>query len=166
MIYSLNKLTLWLARAVVLLVMANACSAAPVKVSFGYSHPLREWFNVHESPVPWVSVAGKKYPYVMGDEPFYVKLPDRESILFITTNQTETTVVYHFVSLKNGEDIAIKAHDTYLYSGIGSSDSTRGHLISFEAIDGPKIVIVNRWRDRWWRYSFDLEKLTVVDTSG
>ena len=75
-------------------------------------------------------------------------------------NQRQTEFVYHFVSLDDGKEVSISTDYTTLWMALGS-DPTSGK-ISFEVVDGPRITIVDRDKDRWWRYRFDLEKKTVV----
>ena len=155
------------------LLIGQVCHAKLLEVKSGYSYPPRVWLTLfHESPIPWLSVGGKKYLYAMGSVPYSLKVPvtGRNMIFFITSDQSQGEFVYHFVSLDDGKDIAIKVRNTYLDIGLSAS-SSRG-VVSFELVDWPKIVILAKrepgpgWEAAWWRYSFDLEKLTVVDTRG
>ena len=103
--------------------------------------------------------------YVKGDDPRYLAIPGRDDILFITSNEPETEFIYHFVSLKDGKEIAITVHYTSLWLGFGSPAETKGQ-ISFEAVDGRRIVILWKLTDGWYRYSFDLDKKTAVVDHG
>ena len=154
-----RKLPVFLASLVTLLFVPG-CYSKPLRVKYGESHSISELIHVHDSPVTWLSVGAKKYKYVMGDEPYYINVPGRADIFFITSNQRQTEFVYHFVSLDDGKEVSISTDYTTLWMALGS-DPTSGK-ISFEVVDGPRITIVDRDKDRWWRYRFDLEKKTVV----
>lgn len=146
----------------VALLFVPGCYSKPLRVKYGESHSISELLHVHDSPITWLSIGAKKYEYVMGDEPYYINVPSRSDIFFITSNKLQTEFVYHFVSLDDGREIAITVHHTILWFGLEAQSPTRGQ-ISFEKVDGPKVVIVRKLDDHWWRYSFDLGKKTVVD---
>lgn len=135
-----------------------------LRVKTGESHRLSELWHIHDSPTYWISVGGQKYMNVKGMDPCYLKIPGREQILFITSNERETEFTYHFVSLEDGKDITMTVHDTGLYDCFGYDDPK--HQPSFELIDGSKIVIVVRRPDFSRRYRFDLQARTAVEETG
>ena len=138
--------------------------AANLRVKTGESHRFRELLNVHESPISWISVGGKKYNYVKGDDPCYLEIPGRDMILFITSNESDNVFFYHFVSLKTGKEITMPAHWAALYLDLGSQRA-KEEQPTFELIDGPKIVILVRGKNHWTRYRFDLDAKTSVEES-
>ena len=84
-----RKLPVFLASLVTLLFVPG-CYSKPLRVKYGESHSISELIHVHDSPVTWLSVGAKKYKYVMGDEPYYINVPGRADIFFITSNQRQT----------------------------------------------------------------------------
>lgn len=125
---------------------------------------MRELTHVHDSPVMWISIGAKKYDYVMGGEPYYVQIPGRSEILFITSNQLQSEFVYHFVSLEDGKEVAITTHYTTLWMDL-SPASGKGK-ITFETIDGSHITIVSHWEKQSSRYQFDLDRKIVTESKG
>ena len=102
----------------ILLSSGAAFGSSLLKVKTGETHQWREFLNVHESPISWLSVGGKKYMYAMGMDPCYLNIPGRDQILFITSNERQTEYIYHFVSLKDGRNIAMTVRDTGRPKGV------------------------------------------------
>ena len=146
------------------LLCSTSCQSKPLRVKYGESHSLRELTHVHESPVTWISVGPKKYDNVMGGEPYYVQIPGRSEILFITSNPLQSEFVYHFVSLETGKEVAIATQYTSLWMHL-SPASGKGK-VTFESMDGPHIAIVSHWEKQWSRYQFDLDRKTVTESKG
>lgn len=165
MTYLKNSLPVIVPSLLSTLLFVPGCYSKPLRVKYGESHSISELLHVHDSPVTWLSVGAKKYEYIMGNEPYYVKVPGRTDIFFITSNQRQSEFVYHFVSLEDGNEVSIPTDYTTLWIAIGSTAPTSGH-ISFEIVDGPKIVILRKREGYWRRYSFDLEKKMVAETEG
>ena len=166
MIYAGHKTRLgliWLATVWAAFAAENNKRELPVKS--GSSHTLKEFLSVHESPIDWLSVGNKKYNYVMGSEPYYVRLPDRDWILFITSNELQDRFLYHFVSLRDGSEISIPVKSTEMFQGIGNVTLRNCHL-SFESISETQIIVLYQLPDRWYRYHFDLKQKLVTRTAG
>src|SRR3989442_1751252 len=85
--------------------LGSSLRGADLRVTTGTHYGLRYLLNVHESPVNWLRVGGKKYDSVKGDSPFHLKIPEWNAIFFVATVEYYHDFA-HFVFLKDGKDLS------------------------------------------------------------
>ena len=71
-----------------------------------------------------LTVQGKTYKYARGEEPFYIPVPQLDSILFVTGEQTAT---FHLINLT-----------TRLETRIDGGNSPFGHWIGWHTPENPR----------------------------
>lgn len=104
----------------------------------------------------WLVAFGQTYKEVRGQVPFYLEIPGKDSILFVTGrdfNDGQATV--HVLNYKTAKEIHFPAHD----SSIGSNISFKYRSENIQSINGGKVVIgATTFLDRQYRYYLDLDK--------
>ena len=63
-----------------------------------------------------LTVHGKTYKYVRGEEPFYIKVPELDSILFVTGEQAAT---FHLINLTTRHETRIDGGNSLVGNWIG-----------------------------------------------
>jgi len=71
---------------------------------------------VHSDERVSLTVAGKRYGRVIGAEPYYINLPQRDSILFVTQAGRERIAI-HLFNLKTKRDLKMDSPEGFLVSG-------------------------------------------------
>ncbi len=132
-------------------------------VQWGSSPRLVQLINVHESSTTWLSINGKKYDNVIGSSPYHIEIPQIGAVFFVTSNQGQTQYVYHFVTLKDGREIAITTKHTYIGLGIGTRNTSPIHT-SLVSAKWPKIELAHHVESAVTKFEFDLDKQTVIST--
>jgi len=117
------------------------------------------YLSVHSShDEMWLVAFGKTYKKVRGQAPFYLEIPGKDSILFVTGrefNDGQATV--HFLNYKTGKEIHFPAYDSHIGSNI-SAKKTPNQSEKIQSVKGGKVVIGATFLDRQYRYYLDLEK--------
>jgi hypothetical protein len=102
----------------------------------------------------WLVAFGQTYKEVRGQAPFYLEIPGKDSILFVTGRTFDNgQATVHVLNYKTGKEIHFPAYD----SRIGGNISTGG-AEKIESVNGRKVVISATELDRQFRYYLDLEK--------
>ena len=119
--------------------------------------------NVHAShDEMWLVTFGKTYKEVRGQAPFYLEIPGKDSILFVTGRTYDNgQATVHVLNYKTGKEINFPAND----SSIGQNISTGG-AEKIESVDGDKVVISAKFLDRRYLYHLDLQKSEFVKEEG
>lgn len=120
----------------------------------GISFSFKSIINPHESPTPWLKVAGKKYEKVRGVEPFHLRIPGANAVFFITSDRSSGDIA-HFVFVESGEAHEIPLGHVYLGHGIGMPKAA----YSYDSVDGfewPILTVSSRLYNRITRYEFNL----------
>jgi hypothetical protein len=119
------------------------------------------YFMVHAGrDEDWLVASGKTYKKVRGQAPFYLDLPTRSSILFVTGRTYDNgRATVHVLNYKTGGTMKFTAND----SGIGdnilsASRMTDEQFEKVESLEGDKLVIVAGFLNRRFRYFIDLGK--------
>ena len=99
---------------------------------------------------------------VKGSEPYYLSIPHRDFIFFVTSDERQIQYIYHFVSVKSGQEIRIQVPHTDLGAGIGNEKDAH-HYDWIEKTEWPKVVIASRLLSDVKIYEFDLDHQTVVE---
>jgi hypothetical protein len=115
--------------------------------------------NVHAShDEVWLEAFGQTYKGVRGAAPYYLEIPGKDSILFVTSRGNdgrEATV--HILNLKTGNEIHFSALTSGIGKGIGLADGL-GVLEKVESVDGDRVVVNSRWHNREALYYLDLQQ--------
>ena len=111
--------------------------------------------NVHAShDEMWLVALGKTYKEVRGQVPFYLEIPGKDSILFVTGRTYDNgQATVHVLNCKTGKEINFPAYDSNIGANISSGGAEK-----IEAVNGEKIIISAKVLDRRYRYYLDLEK--------
>jgi len=114
--------------------------------------------NVHASHGYYeMTVCGAKYSEVRGYNPFYLSIPEKDSILFVTGRDYDNgQATVHIVNLKTKTEIHFPAYDSHIGSNIRTNSPDMSEVV--EKIDGSKIIIHAEGLDRSFRYYIDLSK--------
>jgi hypothetical protein len=86
-------------------------------VSAGELHSPFEILNPHMGGWSYIKVNGKTYKKVCGVAPFYLKIPELDSILFVTGDEKKT---FHIFNLKTKREIAIPGGSISFGGNIGA----------------------------------------------
>lgn len=135
-----------------------------VGVQYGSSRTVRSLLNIHESDEYWICVNGEKYDGVIGYEPYYLKIPYKDYIFFVTRGNFRGPNSCHFVSISgNGENYEIKSDDDFVGSDINSKSTWSDKI---ESVNWPQVVIIKHFENKKFIYTFDLSKniITVNET--
>ena len=131
-------------------------AASDLRVSYGTHYGLRWLLNVHESPVNWISVGGKKYDAAKGDAPFHLKIPEWNTIFFVITVNNYDEFA-HFVSLKDGKDISMPVDYRFDSYRLGAQKK-EGRYVSIDGVNGRKVLVsCHNYDGRISHFTFDLE---------
>jgi len=114
--------------------------------------------NVHASHGYYeMTVCGEKYSEVRGYNPFYLSIPEKDSILFVTgRNYDNGQATVHIVNLKTKTEIHFPACDSHIGSNIRTNSPDMSEVV--EKIDGDKIIIHAEGLHSSFRYYIDLSK--------
>ena len=112
--------------------------------------------NVHASHGYFELTAfGKQYAEVRGYIPFYISIPEKKSILFVTgRNYDNGQATVHVINLETKQHDEIPAYDSHIGSNIGTNNKNSSEIV--EKVDGDKIVIRAEGFDSSFRYYIDL----------
>jgi hypothetical protein len=113
------------------------------------------FLNVHAShDEMWLEAFGKTYKELRGQAPFYLEIPGKDSILFVTgKTYDDGQAIVHVLNVKSGREFNFPAHDSRIGSYISSDDTER-----IESVNGEKVIITAKVLDRRYRYFLDLGK--------
>ena len=75
-------------------------------------------FNVHGSKTTSLKLNGKTYDGIRGTPPYYLEVPELNSILFVTEGRSGN-VFFHVVNLQTREEIKINANESGFGGNIG-----------------------------------------------
>jgi hypothetical protein len=75
---------------------------------------------VHVSVPTYLTVCGRTYSGVRGVAPFYLEIPELDSILFVTEDKADN-VTFHVLNLKTEREIAIDAGNSIFGGHIGGA---------------------------------------------
>jgi hypothetical protein len=110
--------------------------------------------NVHASHGHFeLTMFGKTYSEVRGYIPFYVPIPEKNSILFVTGR--EARAVVHVVNLQTKAVVQIPAYHSHIGRYIRTNNTGAAEWL--DKVDGNKITIHARgFVDNSYRYYLDL----------
>jgi len=113
------------------------------------------FLNVHAShDEMWLVAFGKTYKEVRGQAPFYLNIPGKDSILFVTGRTYDNgQATVHVLNYKTGKLISFPAFDSRIGQNISS-----GGIEKIESVTGEKVIISAKFLDRQYRYYLDLKK--------
>ena len=104
-----------------------------------------------------MTVCGVKYSGVRGYNPFYLSIPEMDSILFVTGRDYDNgQAMVHIVNLKTKTEIHFPAYDSHIGSNIRTNSPDMSEVV--EKIDGSQIIIHAEGLERSFRYYIDLSK--------
>ena len=102
----------------------------------------------------WLVAFEKTYKEVRGQAPFYLEIPGKNAILFVTGRTYDNgQATVHVLNYKTGKEINFPAYD----SNIGANISSGG-AEQIETVNGEKVIISAKFLNRRYRYYLDLEK--------
>jgi hypothetical protein len=101
-------------------------------------------FNVHGSKTTYLIVNGKTYKGVRGTPPYYLDIPQLNSILFVT-EERNGKVTFHLANLQTKKEIAIDGDESGFGGHIGSKKKP-GEIMSdyVEKVEPPRVLIAKR----------------------
>jgi len=113
------------------------------------------FLNVHAShDEMWLVAFGKTYKEVRGQAPFYLTIPGKDSILFVTGRTYDNgQATVHVLSYKTGKALRFPAFDSRIGENISSGGSEK-----IESVAGDKVIISAKFLERQYRYYLDLKK--------
>jgi hypothetical protein len=119
-------------------------------VKAGEIHTPLSDFAVHVSEPQYLTINGKTYKGVRGLKPFYLDIPELNSILFVTEAGGEK-VTFHIISLQSKKETAIDGGTSgfgwAIGSGLKSGEKGSDHI---ESVQSNKITIAKRslnWKE-------------------
>jgi hypothetical protein len=115
--------------------------------------------NVHAShDEMWLEAFGKTYKDVRGLPPFYLEIPSKDSILFVTgRTYDDGQATVHILNYKTRKEIHFPAYDSDIGKNIGGTPSSGGSE-KIASVDGDKIEISAQFMSSHMRYYLDLAK--------
>ena len=113
--------------------------------------------NVHASHgYLEMTVCGVKYSEVRGWIPFYVPIPERDSILFVTGRDYDNgQATVHVVDLKTKNEIHFPAYDSHIGSNIRNDKDSYEKV---KSLNGNKLIISAGRTNCEFQYFIDLNK--------
>ena len=123
--------------------------------------------NVHASHGLFeMTVCGVKYREVRGWIPFYISIPEKDSILFVTGRSYDNgQATVHVVNLKTKSETHFPAYDSHIGSNIRNTNNA-DMFENVEKIDGDKIVISAGSSNTQYRYYLNLKTLEFEKEEG
>jgi hypothetical protein len=117
------------------------------------------YLNVHAShDEMWLVAFGITYKDVRGLAPFYLEIPDKDSILFVTgRTYDDGQATVHVLNYKTKKEINFPAFDSHIGREIGGTPNSGGSE-KIETVKGNKVVISANFLNRQYRYYLDLQK--------
>jgi hypothetical protein len=114
--------------------------------------------NVHASHGYFeLSAFGKTYSEVRGYIPFYIPIPEKKSILFVTGRDFDNgQATVHVINLETKKEIQFPAYDSQIGSNIRTNNTGTSEVV--ESIDGNRIVIHAEGFRSTFRYYIDLSE--------
>ncbi len=104
-------------------------------------------FAVHLSKPQYLTINGKTYMGVRGLPPYYLDVPELNSILFVT-QEKDGKVLFHLVNLKNKKEIQINADSSGFGWDIGSGRKPGDKYTDYvENVQSNQIMIATRSGD-------------------
>ncbi len=120
--------------------------------------------NVHASKDTTVmTLFGKTYEEVRGAEPFYLEIPGRDSILFVTGREYDNgQATVHIVNVTTKQEVHFPAFDSSIGENICATNKEKefGGFERVESLNGDKLIInaCSRTGISHYRYFLDLQK--------
>ncbi len=106
----------------------------------------------------WLVAFGKTYKDVRGLSPFYLEIPSKDSILFVTGRTFDDgQATVHVLNYKTKREIHFPAFDSSIGREIGGTTNSGGSE-NIESVEGDKMVISARFMELQYRYYLDLAK--------
>ena len=111
------------------------------------------YLNVHAShDEMWLVAFGNTYKDVRGVAPFYLEIPGKDLILFVTGRSYDNgQAIVHLINSKSKTEVHFPAYDSNVGKNIGRGEK----IISME---GDKIITGYRETDRDFRFFLDLKE--------
>ncbi len=102
-----------------------------------------------------MKVFGRTYKNVRGTNPFYLEIPDRDSILFVTgRSYDDGQATVHVLNLTTQNVVSFPAHDSHIGMNIGQKERA---FEKIESVKGDKLVIRANYVDRKYTYYLDIK---------
>lgn len=126
------------------------------------------YLNVHASSEEmWLVAFGKTYKDVRGQAPFYLEIPSKGLILFVTGGYENGRAVVHVLNYRTGKEVHFPAHDAGIGKNIISeAKANEQRFENVESVEGEKVVISAGFGDRRYRYYLDLQKPEFEKVEG
>ena len=132
------------------------------------------YLNLHSSRV-WkdITVFGQKYSEVRGFEPYYLEIPGRNSILFVTgsspvvtgTNAPSGQATVHMVDLATHQEVHFPAFDSSIGVNFGQLPGQADAKIA-QVLTGDFLSITLNLANLRAQYVIDLRRLVFVREEG
>ena len=105
-----------------------------------------------------IFVFGKKYKDVRGYQPYYLEIPEKDAILFVTgpDHNGDGNAIVHLVNLKTKGEKHCCAFDSHIGSNIYKQNGQQFEEV--ESVSGDKLVIRAGFSNARFRYHLDLAK--------
>jgi hypothetical protein len=146
----------WRILAVVSMLLVVSCVRgkkqvySDTKVIVESKHPPLYPFNVHGGETVYLEVGGRSFKNVRGTQPFYLNVPQSDSILFVTEGEP-FRVTFHIFNLSTRRDTPIDGHGSSFGWNIGSKKKPGEHYTDYvENADSNRLVVVTRaamWKE-------------------
>lgn len=142
-------------------------------VSYGSTVSLLGMISVHSASRHYIEVGGRKHRNVKGNPPYFIDIPTKNSILFVTGSGNSSEVELNFLNIGTKKLTKVSSWETF-GSEIGSSRTNGAPFTAYvKEISDSEAVLVTAYSDAKKYFYVDLtgKKLKEVvmehlDASG
>lgn len=107
---------------------------------------------VHVSKTQYLSINGRTYTKVRGLKPYYLDIPELDSILFVTDSK-DKKVLFHIVNLRTANEISIDGGTSGFGWAIGSGRKRGENGADYiDDVQSNRLTIAKRslnWKETW-----------------
>ena len=106
------------------LLLACSCTDKPVTstsrrdIKITHDANVMRLFNPHAWSITTLTIGGQEFPGVVGSEPFYLDVPKRDAVLFVTRQAASLTTI-HLYDFHSRKVTSVEAGDISFGGAIG-----------------------------------------------
>ena len=105
-------------------------------------------------------INGKTFAPVTGSPPYYLEIPGRNAIIFVTEPDPVSRATWHVYDFQSDSDTIVAGHDHLFGRAIGVGDPKNRSWI--DSSSSNELVVANRFNNTSAKYAIDLNQRKVT----
>ena len=131
------------------------CCAEEVAIRVQKKHSLRSLLSPHVEPSITLIVGTNKVHDVVGNPPYYLRIPNRDWI-FVSSETKDHHFFYYVINMQSGQKIDIDGRASDFGYWIGTTNGSSQEYIDIEAVSEKQLILTRKHGHRRLAYTIDL----------